>query len=413
LRVSSPHYAALTQPQPLSVSEIQREVLDGRALLLQYALGEERSYLWAVGPDSLQTFELPPRVKIEAAARRWYLALQLLPESEGGLQAADEARRAEEELSAMLLRPVEALLHGQPLLVVGDGALQYLPFAALPIPSSLAEPRRVRLIERHEVASLPSASVLAALRHELAGRAAAPKRLAVLADPVFRPGDLRVLGGRAREAPNLTAQRGVLDLRAGEVDPRQLPRLRFSEIEAEAIAELVPEPLRFKAVGFAASRATAISGELGRYQMVHFATHGLIDSRRPELSSLVLSLVNERGEPQNGFLRLHDIYNLKLHADLVVLSACQTALGQEIRGEGLVGLTRGFMYAGAARVLASLWSVDDRATSVLMQRFYRQMISGGLSPAAALRQAQIEMLREPRWHDPYFWAGFSLQGEWQ
>ncbi|HEX5718123.1 MAG TPA: CHAT domain-containing protein, partial [Thermoanaerobaculia bacterium] len=141
--------------------------------------------------------------------------------------------------------------------------------------------------------------------------------------------------------------------------------------------------------------------------------HGIIDSRRPELSTIVLSLVDERGQPQNGFLRLHDVYNLELQADLVALSACQTALGQEIRGEGLVGLTRGFMYAGAARVLASLWSVDDRATSVLMKSFYGHMISGGMSPAAALRQAQSEMAHSSRWRSPYYWAGFSLQGEWQ
>jgi CHAT domain-containing protein len=273
------------------------------------------------------------------------------------------------------------------------------------------------------VVSLPSASALAVLRRELAGRSAAPKTLAVLADPVFRPDDSRVVRnarrehlhlGRAEEfSESFSRSIAPLDLRAGEIDPRQLNRLRFSEKEAEAIAKLVPEPQRFKALGFAATRSVATGGELAFYRMIHFATHGLIDSRRPELSTLVLSLVNERGEPQNGFLRLHDIYNLELRADLVVLSACQTALGQEIRGEGLVGLTRGFMYAGAARVLASLWSVDDRATSVLMRRFYEHMITDGLSPAAALRQAQIDMSRDPQWRSPYYWAGFSLQGEWR
>jgi CHAT domain-containing protein/Tfp pilus assembly protein PilF len=399
LRVSSPRYAALTQPRPANLSEIQREVLDGRALLLEYSLGEERSYLWAVSPDSLRTFELPARSRIEEAARRWYGALVAHP------HAAEEARKAADELGAMLLGPGEGLLAGQPLLVVGDGALQYLPFGALPVPTSPAAAGRSPLIARHEVVSLPSASALAVLRRELAGRNPAPKTLAVLADPVIQPDDSRVTPNARRGAPR--------DLRAGEIDPRHLQRLRFSRIEAEAIARLVPEPQLFTALGFAATRSVATGGELARYRMVHFATHGLIDSRRPELSSLVLSLVDEQGEPQNGFLRLHDIYNLELNADLVVLSACRTALGQEIRGEGLVGLTRGFMYAGAARVLASLWSVDDRATSVLMERFYRHMVSGGMSPAAALRQAQVEMSRDPHWHDPYYWAGFSLQGEWK
>ena len=399
LRVSSPRYAALTQPKPASLEDIRKEVLDGQALLLEYALGEERSYLWAVSPNALRTYELPGRVKIEEAARRWYGALVVGPDEKGYLKAVEEARKAADELSAMLLRPVEGLLSGQPLLVVGDGALQYLPFGALPIGGA-------PLINRHEVVSLPSASALAVLRRETAGRKPAPKALAVLADPVFRLDDLRVPRSGRRGAAG--------DLRGSEVDPGQLSRLNFSKVEADAIAALILEPQqRFKALGFDATRALATGGELAQYRMVHFATHGLIDSRRPELSSLVLSLVNEKGEPQNGFLRLHDIYNLELQADLVVLSACETALGREIRGEGLVGLTRGFMYAGSSRVLASLWSVDDRATSVLMKSFYRHMISGRMSPAAALRRAQREMSENPRWSAPYYWAGFSLQGEWR
>jgi CHAT domain-containing protein len=407
LRESSPRYAALTQPQPLGLAEIQRDVLDGGALLLEYSLGEERSYLWAVTPDALRSYELPPRARIEEAARRWYGALTVHPGEEGFPRAEAEARKVADEISDMLLRPVQGLLAGQPLLVVSDGALQYLPFSALPAPASLSGPERTPLIARHEVVSLPSASALAVLRRELAGRSPAPKTLAVLADPVTRLDDDRV-------ASNGNGRRGApLDLRASEVDPRRLTRLRFSRKEAEAIAELVSEPQRFTALGFKATRSVATGGELARYRMVHFATHGLIDSRRPEMSSLVLSLVNEKGEPQNGFLRLHDIYNLELNADLVVLSACQTALGQEIRGEGLIGLTRGFMYAGAARVLASLWSVDDRATSELMKRFYGHMIKDRLRPAAALRQAQIDMSRDTRWQSPYYWAGFSLQGEWR
>jgi len=169
----------------------------------------------------------------------------------------------------------------------------------------------------------------------------------------------------------------------------------------------------FKAVGFSASRATVEKGGLDRYRNVHFATHGVLNSRHPELSGLVLSLYNEKGEGQDGFLRLNDIYNLRLNADLVVLSACGTALGKEIRGEGLVGLTRGFMYAGASRVLASLWSVEDRATAELMESFYRGMLREKLTPAAALRKAQLEMAQDPRYKSPYYWAGFSLQGEWR
>lgn len=152
---------------------------------------------------------------------------------------------------------------------------------------------------------------------------------------------------------------------------------------------------------------------MSRYRVLHFATHGLLNSQHPELSGIVLSLVDERGRPQDGFLRLHEIYNLKLGADLVVLSACQTALGKEIKGEGLVGLTRGFMYAGAPRVVSSLWNVDDRATAELMKRFYEAMFIQGMPPAAALRAAQTSLRREKGWAAPYYWAGFTLQGEWR
>jgi CHAT domain-containing protein len=128
---------------------------------------------------------------------------------------------------------------------------------------------------------------------------------------------------------------------------------------------------------------------------------------------VVLSLVDEQGKPQNGFLRLQDIFNLNLPAELVVLSACETGLGQDVKGEGLVGLTRGFMYAGSPRVLVSLWSVNDRGTSELMSRFYKKMLQEKLQPAAALRAAQIEMLHNPQWKSPYYWAAFTLQGEWR
>jgi CHAT domain-containing protein len=127
---------------------------------------------------------------------------------------------------------------------------------------------------------------------------------------------------------------------------------------------------------------------------------------------MVLSLVDAKGKPQNGFVRLHEIYNLSLPAELVVLSACQTALGKDVKGEGLIGLTRGFMYAGAKRVVASLWQVDDSATAELMQRFYAKMLRDGLRPAAALREAQVEMWKQNKWKMPYYWAGFTLQGEW-
>jgi CHAT domain-containing protein len=156
-----------------------------------------------------------------------------------------------------------------------------------------------------------------------------------------------------------------------------------------------------------------MSPELAGYRIVHFATHGVFDNENPGLSGVALSMFDAGGRPQDGFLRLHDIYGLRLPVDLVVLSACDTALGKPLRGEGLVGVVRGFMHAGAARVVASLWKVDDDATGELMGRFYGEMLQNGRAPAAALRQAQIAMWQQDTWRAPYYWAAFVLQGEWR
>jgi CHAT domain-containing protein/Tfp pilus assembly protein PilF len=417
LRESSPRYDALTRPRSLQVEEIQAQVLDGGALLLEYALGTERSYLWAVTPGSVESFTLPARTRIEEAARRYYrlLTARNRPSAQGtpaktwkGQDA--EAEQAAAELSGMVLGPVRHLLKDQPLLVVADGALQYIPFAALPLPRTTTP-----LIRSHEVVSLPSASALSVLRSEARDRPAASRTLAVLADPVFQREDPRLaeaLGLAEDVIARAATQRGGVE-REGETGLMSFLRLKHSRREAEEIAGLLPPDQIFKALDFDASRAIATSGRLAEYRNVHFATHGVVNTDHPELSSLVLSLYNQQGERVDGLLRLNDIYDLELRADLVVLSACQTALGKEIRGEGLIGLTRGFMYAGAPRVLATLWSVDDRATATFMKHFYGAMLSQKLSPAAALRQAQIRMMGKSKQIPPYYWAGFSLQGEWK
>jgi CHAT domain-containing protein len=192
-----------------------------------------------------------------------------------------------------------------------------------------------------------------------------------------------------------------------------LRRLLFSRTEAADISRLVPPKESLKALDFKASRATAMSGELSKYQYVHFATHGVLSLAHPELSGIALSMVDEKGQKQDGYLRLYEIYNLDLPAELVVLSACETGVGKQIRGEGLIALTRGFMYAGAKRVVASLWKVDDSATAALMAQFYKEMFVSGRTPAAALKEAQKTISQQPRWRSPYYWAGFVLQGEWR
>jgi len=333
--------------------------------------------------------------------------------------AYPEAARA---LSQMILGPVAGSLENRRLLIVADGALQYVPFAALPRPGAAAfEPLTIT----NQVVSLPSASTLAVVRREVATHKPAPKTITVLADPVFDANDERVKAALAVNRPTsrtsnatrrTTVTENEIQRSAGESgwegEALNMARLPFTRKEAEGVASLVPAALRKEQLDFDASRANATGGALSQYRIVHFATHGFLNSRHPELSGIVLSLVDGSGHNQDGFLRAHEIYNLQIPAELVVLSGCRTGLGKEIRGEGLVGLTSAFMHAGAARVVVSLWDVHDEATAELMQRFYARLLGPEkLPPAAALRAAQVSMINDKHWSAPYYWAGFILQGE--
>jgi len=405
LRARDPRFAALERPQPLGLEGIRKEVLDSRTLLLEYALGEKRSFLWAATTDALESFTLPPRRKIEAAARRLFRAW-----SDPNRVDRAEADRRARAMSRMLLGPVANRLGHRRLAIVVEGALQYLPFAALPAPARGDGPSEP-IIVRHDVVSLPSATTLAVLRREGLDRRTPGKRVAVLADPVFDRRDPRV-AGNAAPGPSAPPLGDALTRSIQETGLRRLERLPSSRREARAIAALAGENESFTALDFEASRPVAMGARIANARIVHFATHTLLDAKHPELSGIVLSLVDERGRPEDGFLQTRDIYNLKLSADLVVLSSCQTAIGRDVRGEGLLGLSRGFMYAGAPRIVASLWKVPDRATADLMERFYRGMLVRHLRPAAALRDAQREIRKTRVWSSPYYWAAFTLQGDW-
>jgi CHAT domain-containing protein/predicted negative regulator of RcsB-dependent stress response len=433
IRSKSPRYAALARPRSLNLKEVQEQVLDAETLLLEYALGEERSYLWAVSNRDQASYELAPRAEIERAAQRVYerLTARLTVTGDQG----DRRRRVEQadaeywqeagRLSEVLLGPVAKKMAGKRILVVADGALQYLPFAALPVPGGRDEP--VPMVVEHEIVSLPSASVLAVLRRETAGRRQPAKTVAVLADPVFEPDDPRLsaasraAGRSGNQAPKMgysaeappAANQALNDFDVWRGGKLSFPRLAATRQEADAIVAMAAEGMTLRAIDFEAGRATAMSPELAQYRIVHFATHAVFDNDTPGLSAIVLSMFDERGQARDGFLRLHDIYGLQLPAELVVLSACNTALGKQVRGEGLVGIVRGFMYAGAKRVVASLWKVDDEATGEMMSRFYSEMLKHDRSPAAALRQAQLATWRQKRWQPPFYWAAFVLQGEWK
>lgn len=289
--------------------------------------------------------------------------------------------------------------------------LFYVPFAALPDPARPTQP----LLVRHEIVRLPAASSLGVLRDEQHRREPAPRAVAVLADPVFDRLDERV-EGRTRGGSGTTRSSSTeRDLTRAATDAGLgdgvIPRLPLTRREARSIFSLARRGGRM-ALDFEASLATATDPALDQFRIVHFATHGFLNTVHPELSGLVLSLVDRQGRETRGFLSAPEVFNLQLRADLVVLSGCRTALGKEMRGEGMVGLTRAFMYAGADRVAASLWKVDDAATADLMAPFYRAMLgSRQLRPAAALREAQLQLIRGGRWSAPYYWAAFQLEGD--
>ncbi len=429
IRLKSPRYAALTQPQPLTASEIQRDLLQADTVLLEYALGGKRSFLWVVTSTSLKNYELPGRAELENDVRR---VVGLL--NDGKRWASDETIAAEftqvaSPLSRKLLPPsVLSQLKGKRLVIVSDGALQYLPFGSLPLPpesnskNGKQNTDSVPLAVKFETVNLPSASVLDVQRRDISDRKPPTKTIAIFADPVFSETDERLpavraeqpkINGPAKPDLNRILLERAFNFIGKPGESLSIPRLPFTRKEAEEIFASALSRDSLKALDFNADREKLLNADLTKYGIVHFATHGILHSEHPELSGIVLSLVNEKGEPVNGFLRLNEIYNMKLNADLVVLSACQTALGKEVRGEGLIGLTRGFMYAGTPRVVASLWKVDDVATAELMKIFYQKMLKEKMRPAAALREAKIAMMQQKRWAEPYYWAAFELQGDWR
>lgn len=404
VRRRDPRRADLADPVPLDLEAVQG-LLDADTLLLLYALGEPESFLWIVGPEMLRLERLPARGRIEDLVDRAYAHLSnRVPREDGSLR----------ELSRALVPdgiPAEARL-----VVAADGALQAFPFQALfgpEAPEGEARP----LVEDHEIVSIPSATVLDLLRRDRPGHRSEPT-VAVFADPVFTADDERLTQQGGAVLATGGAERGTtLSLRlsgAADAADLALPRLRGSAAEARAILALVPPDRAFHAIGFEATREAAMSPELARFSILHFATHSLPDRQHPGLFALVFARFDALGRPRpDHLLRAYEIYGLDLPADLVVLSACETGVGRETWGEGLLGLSRAFLYAGARAVVVSLWPISDTSTPELMEIFYRRMLVEGLRPAAALRAAQRELRKRPGREAPYHWAGFVLQGDWK
>lgn len=427
----APSSTAVNHVEPLSATQIQG-LLDDKTLLLQYSLGENHSHLWVVSQTEVSHYFLAGRSEIENAARQLHQALTTGEPRRPGeeietylnrLRHPVDYEETARELRRLVIDPSALQLRDKRLVVVADGALQSIPFEVLLFGKSTARRQTdassdtTGSIGSNEIVYLPSVSTLASMR--LRYEPVFSKTLAVLADPVFTASDMRVRGSRQTvsakpETTNNNLAQTLRDLGDAAEGPFTLPKLDYSLKEANAIVSLAPKGSWMRAVGFNATRAMAMSPSLKQYRFIHFATHGFLNDRHPELSGMALSMVNKRGGQEDGYLTLHDIYNLDLPVDLVVLSACLSGVGKNVRGEGVIGLTRGFMHAGAQRVVVSLWLVEDRATAELMTRFYSHMLGRNrLAPAAALQRAKMEIAANPRWRNPYYWSGFVLQGDWK
>ncbi len=435
IRAQNPERDKITNPEPLKLPQIQQQ-LDKDSVLLQYSLGKERSYLWLVTPTSLTSYELPKGDEIEKIAKNFHTALSKRSNAIDSAQA----------LSKIILAPVKDKLAGKRLVIVADGVLQQIPFAALADPNKSQNPKSTQtsqetnnqinpragieiqpvinpgggkntnyqpLMLNHEIVNLPSASTIATQREKTANRKIAAKKIAILADPIYSANDKQVTGKVENRSIELELERSALQRSAKSLNRKYWKRLPGTAEEAEAILKLVPSKSSLSAFRFDANYNWATSKNLNQYQILHFATHGFVNPDQPELSGIVLSLVNKDGKQIPGYLRLADLFEQDYPAELIVLSACETGLGKNVSGEGLVGLTRGLMYAGAARVALSLWQVDDKGTSVLMQEFYKQMLQENKNPTQALRAAQRKLWSNPEWRNPYYWAAFTVQGEWR
>lgn len=394
-----------------SLPKVQR-LLDPDTVALEVFLGRRASWLFTVSSSSVAAHRLAADADVEADARALHRALSARNQRPPGetaaaraerVRAADaEAERLAARLSQVLLAPISrATAQKRRLLLIADGALHYVPLAMLPAPGG------GRVIDRWDVSSVPSLTVLEALRAR--PRRAAARGVAVLADPVFDADDPRLRGVEAPVSTSTPTVIAALDLtRDGSV---HLARLVHTRAEAQAIVAEAPPSERALWLDTEASRARALSDELGRRRVVHLATHGVIDAQHPEKSGLVFSRFDARGAPVEAIVGLADVYALRWSSELVTLSGCETALGEEVHGEGLLGLTRGFLHAGARRVLASLWKVHDRATAELMTRTYRALLRDGRPPSAALAEAQRALAADPRYAAPYYWAAFQVHGE--
>ena len=444
IRTASPRYASLTANKPLTLAEVQQNVLDDQTVLVEYALQTDDSYLFVAAKSTASLFKLPPRSNVEKLAMD--LRAQLIPsklqrrivgidvaEANRGLGIAATAApediapfvTASTALYKTVLEPAAGMIGEKRVMVVADGALNYIPFEVLLKSSDGADFASLGyLVKTNEVIYAPSASVVAAIKQQRTK--AAGRAMLIIADPVFNSNDARAqkrTGAPATDAEvrGLGIQSAVTDV-SGSAPPAQnaqleglpLARLNGTRAEADQISKLAKTSGGQADVwlDLDANEDNLSARDISKYRIIHVATHGLLNAERPQFTGVVLSLVGNK--THDGFVRTDEVFNLRLGSPLVMLSACETGLGKEKRGEGVMGLTRAFMYAGAPTVGVSLWSVADKSTADLMTDFYRRLLSSGegTSSSSALRGAQLAMITGKKYSAPFYWAPFVLVGDW-
>jgi CHAT domain-containing protein len=418
LKEQSPIYSAIKNPAPFDAADFQQNILDENSLLLEFSFGKEESYLWLVGKKEISSYILPKREEIENNIE---ILRNLLKERElrnGESVENFQKRIAESEiryqseaksLSRKLFGQIAEKLSGKRLIIVPDGELHYFPVAALPLPDSDSDDP---ILLSNETIYEPSAQTLAALAKIRKQPIANAKNLLVFSDPIFTSDDARFPSEKL-VAETQPAQMTLNERFRFVESLGRLPRLAASKDESETIIKTIGASDAENYSGFAATRENLLNLKTDEFKILHFATHGYVNEEHPELSGIVLSRFDENGRKLNEFFRIQDIYALNLNADLVVLSACETGIGKQIKGEGLMSLNNAFLQTGAKTVVASLWKVEDGATLELMKNFYGTMADENLTPSQALRRAQIKLRENPNYKSPFYWAAFTVHGDFR
>lgn len=414
LRQKSPRFAALSQSGAGLLKDIQSGLGGTNAAVLEIALGRERSYGWLVTATSVDTVQLPSRSEITGLARQFFEQA-----SNPAASQTPQFGQTSESLSRAVFGSLAEKVTQPTLAIVADECLEYIPWSALPKPGTNAP-----LIAAHEVVQLPSASALAWLQQVSANRPAATKALAVLADPVYDRADSRA--GKIKGTPpvqpvasgqfrSISFYRAVQTLREVGLSGPQLavPRLQPAKNEAKAILNVAPEGSRIGWFDLQASRDTLLSADLSPFRVLHFATHGMVSTEQPTTSGVVLSMVNLAGQSQNGFVLGPDFFNLKLNSDLVVFGNLRASLSVQPQSGGLHGLHRALAYAGSPRLMVGIWPVTERVATTFWTAFYRNLLVEKQRPAAALRAAQLQVMKEKKWASPYYWAAFGMYGDFR